>query len=124
MLQASGAHAKMQPMSLEPGQARFIPAVDGSPVIAASGEIDVATAPDLIAALDGIIGRGAEAISVDMEHVTFIDSSGLGALVAALKKAQETGATLTLVNLTGPARKVFEITGLLETFGVDGAQAS
>jgi len=114
-------HAKMQPMNLEPGEARFVPAADGSPVIAAAGEIDVATAPDLTAALDGMIERGAKAISVDMEHVTFIDSSGLGALVAALKKAQQTDATLTLVHLTGSARKVFEITGLLETFGVDGA---
>jgi anti-sigma B factor antagonist len=109
-------------MNLEPGQAHFVPVADGSPVIMASGEIDVATVPDLTAALDGMIARGAKAISVDMEHVTFIDSSGLGALVAALKKAQDTDATLTLVNLTGSARKVFEITGLLETFGVDGAQ--
>ena len=111
------------PMDLEPGEARFVPAVDGSSIIAASGEIDVATAPDLTAALDLMIDRGATAISVDMEHVTFIDSSGLGALVTALKRAQQTDATLTLVNLSGSARKVFEITGLLETFGADGAQA-
>lgn len=103
-------------MALEPGEARFTPAADGSPVIEASGEIDVATAPEFAAALDMMIDRELTEITVDMANVTFIDSSGLGTLVAALKRANEINTTLTLRNLSGSARKVFEITGLLETF--------
>lgn len=110
-------------MALEPGEARFIPAADGSPVIEASGEIDVATAPELAAALDTMIDRRVTEITVDMANVTFIDSSGLGTLVAALKRANEIDANLTLRNLAGSARKVFEITGLLETFGAGESQS-
>ena len=76
----------MTSMPLDPGEARFTPAADGSPVIEASGEVDVATAPDLAAALDAMIGSGAPNIVVDMEQVSFIDSSGLGTLVAAFIK--------------------------------------
>lgn len=107
----------MTTMPLDPGEARFTAAADGSPVIEAAGEVDVTTAPDLAAALDTMIGSGATSIVVDMAQVTFIDSSGLGTLLAALKQAHATDAGFTLRNLSGSARKVFEITGLLETFG-------
>lgn len=110
-------------MVLGPGEARFVPAHDGSPTIEAAGEIDLATAPDLAAVLDTMIERRVPRIRVDMAGVTFVDSSGLGILVAALKRANAVDSTLVLQNLTGPARKVFEITGLLEVFGVDVSQS-
>ncbi len=107
----------MAAMAVDPGAGRFTPAADGSSVIEAAGEVDVATSPALAAALDAMIRSGATNIVVDMAQVTFIDSSGLGTLVAALKQAQATNATLTLRNLSTAVRRVFEITDLLETFG-------
>jgi anti-sigma B factor antagonist len=52
--------------------------------------------------------------------VTFIDSSGLGVLVGVLKRVNETGddGAFEIRGLTGPVRKVFEITGLHEIFDV------
>lgn len=112
------ARAKMAGMTLQPGEARYDVADDSATVVA-SGEIDVATAPDLRDALYRLVDRGERAVTVDMAAVSFIDSSGLGALVAALKRARQQDGDITVVNLHGAARKVFEITGLLEVFGVD-----
>jgi len=106
-------------MSLQPGEARYDLATDGSARIEAQGEIDVATAPELRDALYRLIDRGEKDICVDMKGVTFIDSSGLGALVASLKRARQGDADITITNLAGASRKVFEITGLLEVFGIE-----
>jgi anti-sigma B factor antagonist len=92
------------------------------PGVVASGELDVATVPDLKAALNDLIDRYPGApVWVDMAQVSFIDSSGLGVLVGALKRARQREGTVVVRNLTGAPHKVFEITGLLEIFGVEGA---
>jgi anti-sigma B factor antagonist len=107
----------MPGMELQPGEARFEARGEGT--VAAFGEIDVATAPELRAALDALIDSGTGAVDVDMAGVTFIDSSGLGALIAALKRARQRDADITISNLTGATRRVFEITGLIEVFKID-----
>ncbi|MGZ4676424.1 MAG: STAS domain-containing protein [Acidimicrobiia bacterium] len=83
------------------------------------GEIDVATAPDLARALERVIDdHNGATVTIDLGGVSFIDSSGLGALVEAQKEARRRGGALRCTNLQGSARKVFEITGLLELFGI------
>jgi len=92
------------------------------PGVVAMGELDVATVPDLKAALNDLIDRNPGAsVWVDMERVSFIDSSGLGVLVGALKRARQREGSVVVRNLTGAPHKVFEITGLLEIFGVESA---
>jgi anti-sigma B factor antagonist len=54
-----------------------------------------------------------------MAQVSFIDSSGLGVLVGALKRARQHDGAVVVRNLSGAPHKVFEITGLLEIFGVE-----
>ena len=52
--------------------------------------------------------------------MTFIDSSGLGVLVGALKRVRERDrCDLVLTGLQGPPRRVFEITGLTELFSIE-----
>ena len=98
--------------------ARF-EAVDEPPTVLCHGEIDVATVPELDRVLRGLIDRTAgQTVRVDMAGVTFIDSSGLGVLVSALKRAREQQGTIVVEHLDGAPRKVFEITGLLEPFGI------
>jgi anti-sigma B factor antagonist len=110
--------AMMHAMELQPGEARF--EARGANAIAAFGEIDVATAPELRSALNTMIDGGASAVEVDMAGVTFIDSSGLGALIAALKRARQRDSDITISNLAGATRRVFEITGLVDVFKIDG----
>ena len=100
--------------------ARFEVRNGDEPGIVAGGELDVATVPELKTALADLIDRHPGApIWVDMADVTFIDSSGLGVLVGALKRARQREGSVVVRNLSGAPHKVFEITGLLEIFGAE-----
>ncbi|MDQ1396769.1 MAG: anti-sigma factor antagonist, partial [Acidimicrobiaceae bacterium] len=57
--------------------------VDGTVVVAACGEIDIATGPELVAQVDDLVARGARSVVLDLRGVRFMDARGLGALMAA-----------------------------------------
>ncbi len=99
--------------------AHFEVSDDGTAGVTCHGELDVATVSVLDQALRDLSAqhRGAT-IWVDMADVSFIDSSGLGVLVGALQRARHEGGGVEVRNLAGSPRKVFEITGLLEPFGI------
>jgi anti-sigma B factor antagonist len=92
--------------------------VDGVPVVTASGEIDVATAPPLRDRLQALTTSGKANIVVDLLGVTFLDSTALGVLVGALKRCREAGGDLPLVIAEPRILKVFEITGLTGVFPI------
>jgi anti-sigma B factor antagonist len=81
-------------------------------VVSARGEVDVFTAPGLDTELDALIADGHARLVVDLSDVAFLDSTGLGVLVKALKHAREAGGWLHLVVTSDRIRKIFEITGL------------
>jgi anti-sigma B factor antagonist len=86
------------------------------PIVAVSGEIDVATAPQLRECLHGVIARGAATVMLDLLDVTFLDSTALGVLVGALKRCRELGGDLHIVVADPRIVKIFEITGLTDVF--------
>lgn len=89
-------------------------------VVVVTGEIDVATSPELRRVLNDLVERSRH-VTVDLTATSFIDSSGLGVLVGALKRAREHDHDdLRLRGLQEPVRRVFEITGLTELFPIDG----
>ena len=95
------------------------PGSDGSePVVTIAGEIDVATSPTLRSAIAAVV-EGASPVTIDLSATTFIDSSGLGVLVAALNRSRELGHDLSLRGLQAPVQRVFEITGLTALFAVE-----
>ena len=100
--------------------------VDGvPPVIAVSGEIDVATAPQLRECLHRVIAQGESTIVLDLLEVTFLDSTALGVLVGGLKRCRELGGDLHIVVADPRIVKIFEITGLTNVFTiVDSLQAA
>jgi anti-sigma B factor antagonist len=81
-------------------------------VVSALGEVDVFSAPGLDAELDAQIAAGNARLVVDLSEVVFLDSTGLGVLVKALKHAREADGWLHLVVTSDRIRKIFEITGL------------
>ena len=87
-----------------------------------SGELDLASAPPLRAALHECIEAhpGAEVL-VDLSKLTFIDSSGLGLLVGALKKARAAGGDLRVVRCPARLRPAFDVTSLDRVFRMDAA---
>ena len=94
--------------------------VDGWTVVAASGEIDVAAAPQLREELVSLIVDGAHQLVVDLEEVDFIDSTGLGVLVGAVRRARGAGGDVRLVCTNSRILKVFGVTGLDEVFVIAG----
>jgi len=91
---------------------------DGSTVVAARGEVDVATAPALRDGLDEALDHDIGTVVVDLTGVTFIDSTGLGVLIGARRRCVEAGRDLRVVVAEPRILKVFEITGLTELFTI------
>jgi len=92
--------------------------IDGSPVLAVSGEIDISTAPALRDRLVSLALDGPATVVVDLRQVTFLDSTALGVLVSALKRLRENGGGLRLVVAGGSVARVLEITGLAKVFPI------
>jgi anti-sigma B factor antagonist len=91
---------------------------DGAAVLSVKGEVDVATAPRLREELIGLVTKGHQHIVVDLEGVEFLDSTGLGVLVGALKRVRTHGGELHLVCTSSRVLKVFEITSLTQVFPI------
>lgn len=86
--------------------------VDGDAVVVTvTGEVDAHTADQVKAAIEGGIAPGARLVA-DLSGVTFLDSTGLGVFVTALKHLREQDGTLDLVVTSPRVMKVFELTGL------------
>lgn len=99
-------------------------------VLEVSGEVDVYTALRLREAIVSAIDDGHTRLIVDVEQVQFLDSTGLGVLVGALKRVRADGGSLDIVCTQPRLLKIFQITGLDKVFGlhagieeITGAQA-
>jgi len=91
---------------------------EGAVVVIASGEIDLATSPELRAEL---LKPEAEApnIVLDLRQVTFIDSSGLGVLVGQQKRSQEDGRSFAIaVDEASAVQRILDLSGLIKILDV------
>jgi anti-anti-sigma factor len=87
--------------------------------ITASGELEASTSAHLENVVRGCLHeQNARAIEVDVAGVTFLDSAGIKGLLACHRRAHEAGCVFRLTNPTPLVRRVVEITGLLEIFGL------
>jgi anti-sigma B factor antagonist len=87
--------------------------------ITLTGELDMATAPELNDVLAPLVDDGPEEVVLDLAELSFIDSSGLAVLVTAQNALQEKGRRLVVRSPGRHARRVFEIAGLLEFLSVE-----
>jgi anti-sigma B factor antagonist len=87
-------------------------------VLEVSGEVDVYTAPALRDRISDLLDAGQHQLIVDLGGVEFLDSTGLGVLVAGLNRTREVGGSLLLVCPQERVLKLFRITGLDEVFSV------
>ena len=81
-------------------------------VLTVTGEVDLASSPELDTAIIAAIESGATSVVVDLTDVSFMDSSGLGVIVRGLKRCREADKDLDLVIINERVLKVFGITGL------------
>lgn len=87
-------------------------------VLAVKGEVDLYTSPQLKDKVTEMIEQGQSRLVIDLADVGFMDSSGLGVLVTALKRARERDGSLALVCPEGSVHKVLTITGLDRVFPI------
>lgn len=92
--------------------------VGGYPVLAVKGEVDVYSASALQDGLTGLLDSDTHAVVVDLSEIGFLDSTGLGALVAARSTAAEGGGRLPVVCDRERILKLFRITGLDGVFEI------
>lgn len=91
--------------------------LSGVPVLAIAGEIDVHTVPVFRDALHSFARSGESYLVVDLGQVTFMDCSGLGALVGARRRLPD-GAQVGVVCARPTITKIFDITGLRHAFPI------
>jgi anti-sigma B factor antagonist len=88
--------------------------LDDDAAVFLSGELDMATAPDLTAALDPVIAHGPREVVLDLSELSFVDSSGIAALVEAQHRLGEQERRLSIHGAQRGAVRVFEIAGLTD----------
>ena len=98
----------------------MVPSKDDSGIseVRLVGEIDVFASPEVKSALVSTIKDGHNFLVVDFAKVSYIDSTGLGALVAALKAARDNGGSIAIVCKDPQIRRIFDVTGLVKVFGM------
>jgi anti-sigma B factor antagonist len=92
---------------------------DGATIVKPEGDrLDIEVASDFRAMLLSLIEQGHRRLVVDLSQVSFIDSSGLGALVSALKtlKRSDNGGDVRLANVQAPVVSLLEIIRLNRVF--------
>ena len=91
---------------------------DGIEVIDVAGTIDISSAPRLRELLINLVNTDNYQLIVNMDQVEFLDSTGLGVLVGALKRVRAHDGSLDLVCTQERILKLFRITGLTKVFGI------
>ena len=92
--------------------------VDNQVQATLQGAIYVEEAAALRETLLGYIEKGLNTFLFDLEGVDYIDSSGLGTLVAIQKQALQHGGSVTLKGLHGLVKDLFELTRLDKVFDI------
>ncbi len=93
-------------------------------VVELAGEIDVYTSPKVKEAMTELIDQGHYHFIMNLEKVRYIDSTGLGVLISALKRVREFGGSVSLVCTNPQIKKIFDITGLVKIFGIFDSEPS
>jgi anti-sigma B factor antagonist len=83
----------------------------GYVVVTVAGEVDIATVAELRERLAALAVSGVPLVA-DLDQVSFIDATGLGALAGAAREATEHGTSLHLVCAQPQTRRLFRVTGL------------
>ncbi len=71
--------------------------LSGAPLLEVSGDIDLSTLPHLQRALEQALNRKTSRLVIDLRRVSFVDSSGVGALIGAKKKLMTRNGELYVV---------------------------
>jgi anti-anti-sigma factor len=89
-----------------------IDSMNGTAVVHPCGELDLASAPTLWAALAGTLEEGHRAVVMDLSRLTFSDCAGLRPVRRALRQGAAAGTDVALRDAVPAVSRVLELTGL------------
>jgi len=92
-------------------------------VLDLAGRLEVSSAPELKTWLNNSLPPAPSRVVVNLKQITFIDSTGLSALVQGMKRCRERNGDLRLCNLQATVRIIFELTRLDKAFEVFSDEA-
>jgi anti-anti-sigma factor len=81
-------------------------------VVTVAGDVDLSTSPALSRALDAALADATSVVELDLSEVTFLDASGVSAILVAWHRADLDGIRLRLVRPVTFVRRVLDITGV------------
>lgn len=87
-------------------------------IIQPSGILDGTKASQFRQEISDLVEAGADVVLIDFQDVTFMDSSGLGALVLALKTVRAAGSQLVVCSINEQIRILFELTSMDRVFEI------
>jgi len=87
-------------------------------VLDISGEIDLYNAPEIKDIINKLIEEMKYNVIINLEKVSYIDSSGIGALISSLSNLKKYQGGLKIINVYASVRKVFELTKLTSFFEI------
>ncbi|WP_163528479.1 STAS domain-containing protein [Halobacillus ihumii] len=83
------------------------------------GEVDAFTAPKLKESLLPETEEEGQTVEVNLQDVNYMDSTGLGVFISALKSTKEHNSELKLVQMQDRVYRLFKITGLTDIMDID-----
>jgi anti-sigma B factor antagonist len=92
--------------------------VDGYELLTVEGELDIATAPRMISAVNEAIADMTGPLVVDLSDVVFMDSTGLALLMNARARVVRRGHGFAIICPNGPIARVFEIADMVDSLRV------
>jgi anti-sigma B factor antagonist len=83
---------------------------DGVTIVRMEGRLDLLTAADVKRDLADLVADGRRRLIFDLERVSFVDSSGLGALISGLKAARQAGGDLRIARANAQMHTLLKLT--------------
>ena len=90
----------------------------GCAIVAASGDVDISTSPDLREALGRVVAEGNRAVVVDLSAVKFIDSTGLGVLIGTRRRTYDLRGSFSIVCENQRVLRLLDLTSLDKVFTI------
>ena len=87
-------------------------------VVQPSGILDGTKAGQFRQEVSQLVDTGVDIVLIDFQDVTFMDSSGLGALVLALKTVRAAGSKLYICSVNEQIKMLFELTSMDRVFEI------
>jgi anti-anti-sigma factor len=86
----------------------------GAHTLILGGELDIATAPELVQSVMRLLERGMAAVVIDIGALTFIDTTGLRGILAAKDLCDRHGSALSVTIGQPQVQRAFEIAGVVD----------